>query len=285
MKKNLQIIIVLLGMFFVTKLQAQVKIGSNPNTISTNVNLEVEASNGLKTVITKDSGSVGIGTNTPNINALLEMNATNKGLLLPRVALKATSNASPLTAHVVGMVVYNTATIADVSPGFYTNDGTKWNKMIVSTGFVPEVVASASLSASYFYDDGAPLTKCKLGVVNSSDGNYSATNFEYSVSAAGTYNLSLTLGYVLNNNNGNNVHTMYAVHANSAGTIIKIVDIAQINGFSYTGSQSSNIYMAGSAVFRPSVGDKLYFMTRPCNGCAGRYTVVSLEGTFQKISN
>jgi len=45
---------------------------------------------------------------------------------LPRVALVATAKASPLTAHVAGMYVYNTVTANDVSPGVYYNDGTKW---------------------------------------------------------------------------------------------------------------------------------------------------------------
>jgi hypothetical protein len=44
---------------------AQVKIGANPTTITPNTNLEVEATNGQKVVITKSIGDVGIGTNAP----------------------------------------------------------------------------------------------------------------------------------------------------------------------------------------------------------------------------
>lgn len=72
-----------------------------------------------------------------NPNAMFEVEATNKGMLLPRVELVATNNAAPLTAHVEGMTVYNTATSDSaigaenkVEPGFYYNDGTKWNEMI-----------------------------------------------------------------------------------------------------------------------------------------------------------
>lgn len=75
--------------------------------------------------------SVGIGTSTPNTNAKLDITSTNKGLLLPRVALTAMNNASPLTAHVAGMEVYNTAKSIsvvgqEVYPGKYINDGTQW---------------------------------------------------------------------------------------------------------------------------------------------------------------
>jgi hypothetical protein len=41
---------------------AQVKIGSNPTTITANTNLEVEATNGVKSVFSKDLGNAGIGT-------------------------------------------------------------------------------------------------------------------------------------------------------------------------------------------------------------------------------
>ena len=66
------------------------------------------------------------GTALPNKDALLELESANKGLLQARVALVQTTNPAPLTAHVAGMMVYNTATANDVSPGVYYNDGTKW---------------------------------------------------------------------------------------------------------------------------------------------------------------
>src|SRR5258708_22382666 len=53
---------------------------------------------------------VGIGTTSPNGNAALDISSATKGLLLPRVALSATNLASPLSAHVAGMVVDYKAT-------------------------------------------------------------------------------------------------------------------------------------------------------------------------------
>jgi hypothetical protein len=73
---------------------------------------------------------VKIGNDAININknAILELETTNKGLLLPRIALTATNLATPLTDFVAGMAVYNTNTINDVSPGIYYCDGGKWIK-------------------------------------------------------------------------------------------------------------------------------------------------------------
>ncbi|ASK30750.1 hypothetical protein CEY12_11790 [Chryseobacterium sp. T16E-39] len=74
-------------------------------------------------------GQVGINTTTPNNDAVLDINSSNKGLLPPRVALTATSLPAPLTAHVEGMVVYNTTSVNGLSPGLYLNDGTKWGEL------------------------------------------------------------------------------------------------------------------------------------------------------------
>ncbi|HEY1195188.1 hypothetical protein [Flavobacterium sp.] len=77
---------------------------------------------------------VGMTTNTPNKNAVLDLNNANgtntKGLLLPKVALTAINSALPMSDHITGMKVYNTATagtgINAVTPGEYCNDGTQW---------------------------------------------------------------------------------------------------------------------------------------------------------------
>lgn len=72
----------------------------------------------------------------PDKDALLDLkeeNVTTKGLLMPRVALSSTTAYTPLSRHVVGMTVYNIATVGDVTPGYYYNDGTKWVRMATAT--------------------------------------------------------------------------------------------------------------------------------------------------------
>lgn len=71
---------------------------------------------------------VGIGNTSPNADALLDVgtDTSTAGLRLPRVALTGTANFVPLSAHVQGMTVYNTAVTGDVIEGYYYNDGTKW---------------------------------------------------------------------------------------------------------------------------------------------------------------
>jgi len=84
--------------------------------------------------ITALNAQVTIGSRiAPSQGALLDLKETaagtaTKGLLLPRVSLQSTASAVPMTSHEKGMIVYNTVTINDVTPGIYYDDGDKWVK-------------------------------------------------------------------------------------------------------------------------------------------------------------
>lgn len=108
---------------------------------------------GLSLLASPLFAQVKIGDNPTTINpdAMLEVESTNKGLLLPRLPLTQTTNPSPLNAHVAGMTVYNTATANDVTPGFYYNDGTKW------------VPAAGESNYTYTFGGGAPSGPCTDG--------------------------------------------------------------------------------------------------------------------------
>lgn len=84
-----------------------------------------------------------IGTN-PTIkdpSALLELEATNKGALLPRVALKSITDLTTIPLPANSLTVYNTATSAladyrdNVTPGYYyySTPEAKWVKLITSS--------------------------------------------------------------------------------------------------------------------------------------------------------
>ncbi len=70
-----------------------------------------------------------------NADAMLEIESSNKGFLLPRLALVSTTLSAPLNNFVKGMMVYDTATINDITPGVYYCDGTKWIKSIADNVF------------------------------------------------------------------------------------------------------------------------------------------------------
>ena len=56
------------------------------------------------------------------------------GLLIPRVNLTITTSNAPIGVGIVtSLLVYNNATVNDVTPGYYYWNGTKWVAMVSST--------------------------------------------------------------------------------------------------------------------------------------------------------
>ena len=70
---------------------------------------------------------VGIGTTAPD--GALDISSSTDGLLIPRVALTITTSALPLTSPTISELVYNSATVADVTPGYYYWNGTIWVRL------------------------------------------------------------------------------------------------------------------------------------------------------------
>jgi len=70
----------------------------------------------------------------PDPSAILDVNADTKGLLIPRVALTSTASASPVSSPQTSLLVYNTATANDVTPGFYFWNGAAWAALSAGGG-------------------------------------------------------------------------------------------------------------------------------------------------------
>ncbi|RKT00460.1 hypothetical protein [Flavobacterium sp. 123] len=116
MKNRTKIFYISSFLFLGMQMQAQVKVGDNLTAI--------------------------------NPNAALEIESTTKGLIMPRIALTATTDFAPMSAHIQGMSVYNTATAGDVTPGYYYNDGTKWVRLIDIIAKEPWQVESTTNQAT-----------------------------------------------------------------------------------------------------------------------------------------
>lgn len=115
------------------------------------------------TAIYTGNAQVTIGSGyAPHSNALLDMKQTadgtsNKGMLLPRVSLVSVSDFFGNDDHQEGMIVYNNSTSEDavpvserVSPGFYYNNGKKWEKLQLGYNnwfYMPSVPFDTSAAA------------------------------------------------------------------------------------------------------------------------------------------
>jgi hypothetical protein len=75
------------------------------------------------------SSQVGIGTTTPDTSSILDVQSSNSGVLIPRIALKSSTDVLTISAPTESLLIYNTDTIADVFPGFYFWNGTQWSRL------------------------------------------------------------------------------------------------------------------------------------------------------------
>jgi hypothetical protein len=75
--------------------------------------------------------NVGINSTgaAPDASAGLDVNFTDKGMLIPRVALTGTTDVATIASPATSLMVYNTATVSDVTPGFYYYTGSSWARV------------------------------------------------------------------------------------------------------------------------------------------------------------
>ena len=114
----------------------------------------------------------------PNADAMLDIESSDKGVLLPNVALVDTTIPDPLSAHVEGMTVYNTANtktatnVNGVVPGFYYNDGTKWQQMVTTDNkavkffYMPSITFDTSADATGVTKDLYAEYKAQFALTN-----------------------------------------------------------------------------------------------------------------------
>jgi hypothetical protein len=144
----------------------------------------------LLTITITNAQSIGIGTNTPNAQAALEIRSTNKGLLIPRIGETVRLGMNSVPA---GLMVY------DNSAGcFFYHDGGRWRKFneynVDSTlrdySANPQVTENISFNATttalsgILYDNGGPTGNysndytVQYRVLIGTDGNDSTVMFK-----------------------------------------------------------------------------------------------------------
>ncbi len=194
-------------------------------------------------IVTIDvSAQVGIGTTNPT--SALDITSTNNGLLIPRVALTNTTTVLPVLTGTTSELVYNTATVNDVTPGFYylsTNTG-PWIRLATSATNSWLITGNTGIVDGTNYIGTAALTNVdvafrrnniaagKIGTSNTSFGvlaassNGSTNNTAFGVNAltnstnAASSN-NVAIGWsAMDNLGANNTAQCVAVGANAFGS-------------------------------------------------------------------
>lgn len=124
--------------------------------------------------VSQSFAQTGIGTTTPNASAKLEVYATNKGFLPPRVTLTSTTDATTITSPAEGLLVYNLGSIG-LQAGYYFWNGANW--ATIATGSIAGNAVSAT-----------DLVKLYSEVYSSASGKISNANgYSFTVPVSGRY--------------------------------------------------------------------------------------------------
>jgi len=87
---------------------------------------------------------VGVNTTSPDPSAMLDVSATDKGLLVPRISLTNinTSSLDGVNTAANSLLIYNTnaGVVGGDGVGFYWFNGTQWNKLVTSNSSAPTSV-------------------------------------------------------------------------------------------------------------------------------------------------
>lgn len=239
-------------------------------------------------VLFAQTGNVGINTTTPDTNAVLDVVSTNRGFLPPRIALASTVSPSPLTAHVAGMIVYNTATAGTgataVVPALYYNDGTQWvlskggaagtttNVLSTSGNTITSTVNGISSTAPAINTNalslaGTSLTSTVNGVASA------PLNLAPAIAAATTHTLSMS-GNTLTSNVNGIAPTVSVITSNTLTKPTTNTLVSTVNGIA---SAPSTIISSVSNTLSGTL------LSTTVNGVAG--STVDLSGIMRNIYN
>ncbi len=197
---------------------------------------------------------VGIGTTTPR--AALEINSATNGFLAPQIALNSTTVSAPVVnpaggALLAGTIIYNTATVNDVTLGYYYWNGTTWIRMAAGASATNNswtltgntgTTAAANFLGTIDNQSLAVKTNSleRLRVLNNGQVavNTTAPNANFRFSSYSTDALFSVVG--MSTGSG------YGVYGQNTGTNNAIAGL--VNTATYMGVRGSNTHASGTGV-------------------------------------
>lgn len=254
-----------------------------------------------QTVVSQNIGINSTGA-TPAASAMLDIVSTNKGLLIPRVALTATNVASPVTSPLTSLLVYNTATAGtspnNVFPGYYYWSGAAWTPFLTANTSGWSLTGNSGTTAGtnfigttddedlvFMTDNTEMMRLYSGGGVDLDAGVGALTDAGSAIYAIGDYNNYLEIN-VQNLNNGNLASSDIVATADNGDSLSVYVDMG-INSGGYNNG-ASNILNGPNVAYlyahgrdfkigNGSPNRNLVFFTNPSSGTLGTNTANGLE--------
>jgi hypothetical protein len=135
----------------------------------------------------------GIGTTTPHASAKLDVSATNKGFLPPRVTLTSNTDVTTIPSPAEGLLVYNLGSVG-LQAGYYYWNSANWATIATATSAGNGVT---SMDMVKLYGEVHSKASGKIG--------NSTTGFVFTVPVSGRYLLDFTSGATVLNGGTNTI--------------------------------------------------------------------------------
>lgn len=182
------------------------------NEAGANVDWRAEG-DGDPNLLMLDAGldAVGVGTDTPDASAKLQIDSTTKGILIPRLTV---TQRDAISSPASGLLVFNT-TLGDFE--FYS--GVTWLPVGSSTGTVTAVIAGDAIAVDDT-DPAQPVVALDIAGLTEEDAPTAATSFLAFVDALGDY-YKIAIADLPTGSGGTDAD---AIHDNVAGEINAITE-------------------------------------------------------------
>lgn len=234
----------------------------------------------------KAEAQVGIGTTTPNKSAQLDVVATDKGFLMPRLTQ---TQRSAISSPAAGLMVYQT----NGTPGFYYYTGSAW-KMVNPNGWLPTGNAGLDSMNSFIgTTDNRPLrfkvSNQPAGLLSAQAGSITAWGYQAGMSntASGLHNTaigyqSLTKNTTGFSNTGVGASALYNIITGKhntgigSGALINTTDGNLNTGIGYLAGPSSGLIYNATAVGANA--------SAACNNCLVLGSVAGVNGATASVN-
>lgn len=248
---------------------------------------------------------VGVGTTNPHNSSALEINSANKGVLIPRIALTGTSDASTISSPATSLLVYNNNTVSDVTPGFYYWEGS-WKKIMnssasSSTGWTlsgnllstgSEYIGTNNFNSLLFKVNNNLFAKFHpnggIAIGNSSSANNNNAIAIGTQANASSSNQAIAIGYA-SNASGFQSTSIGLQASSSANATVAIGNNATASGFQSTSiglnanSSTNNAFAVGN--YSVASGQQATVIGTEANASGQNATAIGYQATATQANS
>lgn len=200
----------------------------------------------------------------PNVSAMLDVESTTKGLLIPRIALLSNTDAATIITPATSLLIYNTTTAGlapnNIEPGYYYNSGTSvspiWQRLLSSVNTISNAWLlngnSGTASGTHFIGttDNVPFN---IRVNNTHSGRITSTGpvflgYRAGITNTAVYNTGIGYQSLFTNTSGNyntaiGRSTLYLNTIGAGNTAIGVESLySNVDGGSNTSIGYSSLY-------------------------------------------